>query len=100
MNVRRDGAGGRRSAGGRHGAIGAHLGATRPAGVNAALGRRSASYAGRRVHSGYMIKNGLRLFALNPSILFGSPSRDRTYDLRINSPSLYRLSYRGIGPGL
>src|SRR5690625_334805 len=26
---------------------------------------------------------------------FGSPSRDRTCDLRINSPSLYRLSYRG-----
>lgn len=26
---------------------------------------------------------------------FGSPSRARTYDLRINSPSLYRLSYRG-----
>ena len=27
----------------------------------------------------------------------GSPSRARTYDLRINSPSLYRLSYRGSG---
>src|SRR5690348_9372726 len=26
----------------------------------------------------------------------GSPSRVRTCDLRINSPSLYRLSYRGI----
>jgi hypothetical protein len=25
----------------------------------------------------------------------GSPSRARTYDLRINSPSLYQLSYRG-----
>ena len=29
---------------------------------------------------------------------FGSPTRARTWDLRINSPSLYRLSYRGIGP--
>ena len=28
--------------------------------------------------------------------LFGSPSWVRTNDLRINSPSLYRLSYRGI----
>ena len=26
----------------------------------------------------------------------GSPTRDRTWDLRINSPSLYQLSYRGI----
>ncbi len=25
----------------------------------------------------------------------GSPSWDRTSDLRINSPSLYQLSYRG-----
>lgn len=29
--------------------------------------------------------------------LFGSPTWARTRDLRINSPSLYRLSYRGIG---
>jgi hypothetical protein len=29
--------------------------------------------------------------------LDGSPTRARTWDLRINSPSLYRLSYRGIG---
>src|SRR5512146_1590654 len=27
--------------------------------------------------------------------LVGSPTRARTWDLRINSPSLYRLSYRG-----
>src|SRR5258706_4776929 len=26
----------------------------------------------------------------------GSPTRARTWDLRINSPSLYQLSYRGI----
>src|SRR2546423_15616453 len=26
---------------------------------------------------------------------FGSPTRARTWDLRINSPSLYQLSYRG-----
>ena len=30
------------------------------------------------------------------SIDFGSPTWARTRDLRINSPSLYRLSYRGI----
>ena len=28
--------------------------------------------------------------------LGGSPTRARTWDLRINSPSLYQLSYRGI----
>jgi hypothetical protein len=28
---------------------------------------------------------------------FGSPTWARTRDLRINSPSLYQLSYRGIG---
>ena len=27
--------------------------------------------------------------------LIGSPTRARTWDLRINSPSLYRLSYQG-----
>ena len=32
-------------------------------------------------------------------ICFGSPSWARTSDLRINSPSLYRLSYRGTGRG-
>lgn len=31
-----------------------------------------------------------------PFEIFGSPSWVRTSDLRINSPSLYRLSYRGI----
>ena len=30
-----------------------------------------------------------------PFEIFGSPSWVRTSDLRINSPSLYRLSYRG-----
>src|SRR5574340_1553969 len=29
--------------------------------------------------------------------VFGSPTWARTRDLRINSPSLYRLSYRGMG---
>ena len=29
---------------------------------------------------------------------FGSPTWTRTRDLRINSPSLYRLSYQGIEP--
>ena len=27
--------------------------------------------------------------------MIGSPTRARTWDLRINSPSLYQLSYRG-----
>ena len=31
-----------------------------------------------------------------PFEIIGSPSWVRTSDLRINSPSLYRLSYRGI----
>ena len=31
-----------------------------------------------------------------PFEIFGSPSWVRTSDVRINSPSLYRLSYRGI----
>ena len=31
-----------------------------------------------------------------PLWLFGSPTWARTRDLRINSPALYRLSYRGI----
>lgn len=29
-------------------------------------------------------------------VLYGSPSWARTSDLRINSPALYQLSYRGI----
>jgi hypothetical protein len=33
-----------------------------------------------------------------PSIFFGSPTWTRTRDLRINSPSLYRLSYQGTEP--
>ena len=32
----------------------------------------------------------------NPLELFGSPTWTRTRDLRINSPSLYQLSYQGI----
>jgi hypothetical protein len=28
-------------------------------------------------------------------VIIGSPTRARTWDLRINSPSLYQLSYRG-----
>ena len=35
-------------------------------------------------------------FARGPSLLYsGSPTWTRTRDLRINSPSLYRLSYQG-----
>jgi hypothetical protein len=32
--------------------------------------------------------------------ILGSPTWTRTRDLRINSPSLYQLSYQGIVPGL
>jgi hypothetical protein len=31
--------------------------------------------------------------------IFGSPTWTRTRDLRINSPSLYQLSYQGIVKG-
>ena len=37
------------------------------------------------------------LSARKQSKTFGSPTRARTWDLRINSPSLYQLSYRGMG---
>ena len=33
---------------------------------------------------------------MRQGLLFGSPTWTRTRDLRINSPSLYRLSYQGI----
>ena len=33
---------------------------------------------------------------LKKTEIFGSPTWIRTRDLRINSPSLYRLSYQGI----
>jgi hypothetical protein len=32
-------------------------------------------------------------------LFIGSPTWTRTRDLRINSPSLYRLSYQGIDEG-
>ena len=44
-------------------------------------------------------KKGLHAEACNPLILYysnsGSPTWTRTRDLRINSPSLYQLSYQG-----
>jgi hypothetical protein len=33
---------------------------------------------------------------MQPLIYLGSPTWTRTRDLRINSPSLYQLSYQGI----
>ena len=36
---------------------------------------------------------------LRHSTMIGSPTWVRTRDLRINSPSLYRLSYRGMEIG-
>ncbi len=35
-------------------------------------------------------------FCFETFVFCGSPSWTRTSDLRINSPSLYRLSYQGI----
>ncbi len=35
-------------------------------------------------------------FRVESGVDIGSPTWARTRDLRINSPSLYRLSYRGI----
>ena len=35
---------------------------------------------------------------LESSLLFGSSTWARTRDLRINSPALYQLSYRGLQP--
>jgi hypothetical protein len=34
--------------------------------------------------------------SLQAIVIIGSPTWTRTRDLRINSPSLYRLSYQGI----
>ena len=45
------------------------------------------------------LSEGLNCFlngVVEPKIFFGSPTWIRTRDLRINSPSLYRLSYQGI----
>ena len=47
------------------------------------------------IHCGYTLLFGLIQSCPKSLISLGSPSRARTYDLRINSPSLYRLSYRG-----
>lgn len=44
----------------------------------------------------YPIKKREQCMMHAPFEIFGSPSWVRTSDLRINSPSLYRLSYRGI----
>jgi hypothetical protein len=53
-------------------------------------------YYSRQVNRRCGLQND-RLMAVHsePS---GSPTWARTRDLRINSPSLYQLSYRGIGP--
>ena len=58
------------------------------------------------LHGGYMIHKGgdpkkkdLAAFSSKSLIHnanFGSSTRARTWDLRINSPALYQLSYRGI----
>ena len=50
----------------------------------------SASASSRREYQAKRARNA------QPFDLVGSPTRARTWDLRINSPSLYRLSYRGF----
>ncbi len=50
--------------------------------------------ANRTILSREKVK-GASASALAP-LEFGSPTWTRTRDLRINSPSLYRLSYQGI----
>ena len=43
------------------------------------------------------VRNGRKSnFQVKLLIRSGSPTRARTWDLRINSPSLYQLSYRGF----
>ncbi len=52
----------------------------------------------KRIHYGYTApKSGRGLAGTNrlTPVFLGSPKWARTTDLRINSPSLYRLSYRG-----
>ena len=41
-------------------------------------------------------ENKKGLAAMQGLVFCGSPTWTRTRDLRINSPSLYRLSYQGI----
>jgi hypothetical protein len=43
------------------------------------------------------MKKGCRL--TRQPLFYGSPTWTRTRDLRINSPSLYQLSYQGIDEG-
>src|SRR2546423_11907173 len=42
-----------------------------------------------------ILKRGISGFRTLAAREVGSPTRARTWDLRINSPSLYQLSYRG-----
>lgn len=55
---------------------------------------RVGTMSGNRI-SGHEKAPEIRDFLMG----FGSPSRTRTYDLGINSPALYQLSYRGTEPG-
>ena len=41
-------------------------------------------------------KNKKGRICMRPFVCSGSPTWTRTRDLRINSPSLYQLSYQGI----
>ena len=50
----------------------------------------------RHIRTGPAKEKGLPKKAFQINNFFGSPTRARTWDLRINSPSLYQLSYQGI----
>ena len=57
--------------------------------------RRHDQWSGNApVRAGGYSPGELKIFPTCPES--GSPTRARTWDLRINSPSLYQLSYRGI----
>ena len=66
----------------------------RPTQQRAHQGRRHSQF----ILGGYLtalkVKKGHTL--MWPFKFFGSPTWTRTRDLRINSPSLYQLSYQGI----
>ncbi len=68
-----------------------------------AMPMRLAAYAwvrSRRCAARFAFRSGVTSARGRGLEFGGSPTWARTRDLRINSPSLYRLSYRGIGSGL
>lgn len=73
-------------------------------GLCAVLGRQAVRKDGDTISirlffkwlgAGHKSKKPNHLAGLSAAIYSGSPTWARTRDLRINSPALYRLSYRG-----